>query len=193
MRLFTALSALGLAGGMVAAVAAPAGAAATSHHVNRLAHVPSTAIPALGIRPANSFQVINYHSGLCLGISGGRNDAPAVQWGCNGHADQSWHWGSQNSSFPGWFQLVNGNGSCLGISGGSLNQGAQAVGWSCLGSGHFDQYWAPVNASCSGYVPLANLNSGYVLGVAGNSLSQGANVVQWGYQGVCNNQFWFGL
>jgi hypothetical protein len=136
------------------------------------------------------FDVFNYNSGLCLGISGDANDQPAVQWGCNVNADQRWHWGSQNSSYPGWYQLVNANGSCLGITGGSLNQGAQAVGWSCLGSSHYDQYWTPLPYSCNGYIPLEDLNSGYVLGVSGNSKTQGAAVVQWGYQGVCNNQFW---
>jgi hypothetical protein len=141
----------------------------------------------------SSFEVINYNSGLCLGISGDKNDSNAVQWGCNGHADQTWHWGSQNPSYPGWYQLINANGSCLGVLSGSTSQGAQIVGWSCLGSGHLDQYWTPVNASCSGYVPLANLHSGYVMGVTGNSFNQNANVIQWAYQGVCNNEFWADL
>jgi len=138
--------------------------------------------------PPMPFDVFNYNSGLCLGISGDANDQPAVQWGCNVNRDQRWHWGSQNSSYNGWYQLVNANGSCLGVSGGSVSEGAQVVGWSC--NGHLDQYWAAGSSGCGGYVPLFNLNSGYVAGVGGNSKTQGADVVQWQYQGVCNNQFW---
>ncbi|WP_410812856.1 RICIN domain-containing protein [Micromonospora sp. 067-2] len=38
-------------------------------------------------------QIVNGNSGLCLGIDGGGNaqGARAVQWGCNGHADQHWY------------------------------------------------------------------------------------------------------
>jgi Ricin-type beta-trefoil lectin domain-like len=191
-RLITAMSAVGLAGGLLTAGAAPAGAGATPEHVYRVAPASPAAIrgQAPAITPAVSFELKNYNSGLCLGISGGNRNASAVQWGCNGHPHQQWHWGSQNSTVGGWYQLVNGYGQCLGVGGGSLSQGAQVVGWDCYGSSHLDQYWRPWNASCFGYEPIQNLNSFLVLGVGGNSTAQGANVVQWSYQNVCNNQFW---
>jgi endoglucanase len=191
IRLLTALSALCLVGGAVAMAATPA-SAATSHHVNHLARYSLSHLPAPGASAA-SFEVINYNSGLCLGVSGGKNDQDAVQWTCNGHADQQWHWGSQNASYPGWYQLVNNVGSCLGVTGGSASEGARVVGWTCDGSTHYDQYWAPQAENCGGYVPLENLNSGYVLGVSGNSTAVGADIVQYAYQGVCNNQFWYGV
>lgn len=147
------------------------------------AAAPASAVPGV--------YVVNYNSGLCLGIAGDKNDADAVQWDCNGHADQIWHWGSQNSSYPGWYQLVNENGSCLGVAGGSLTEGAQVVGWTCLGSSHLDQYWFVESPFCGGaYFPFEDLNSGLVLGVSGNSKNEGAAVVQWAYQDTCNNQFW---
>jgi hypothetical protein len=197
IRLLTAVSALTLAAGPLAMMVTPASAGTVSHHVSKLHHVnmlkqfprPGAVSPRVHIA---TFQVINYNSLLCLGISGDRNDQPAVQWGCNSHADQQWHYGSENSTYPNWFQLVNNNGSCLGVSAGSVAQGARVVGWSCLGSSHLDQYWTPVY-SCGAYIALENLKSSYLLGVAGNSTAQGAAVVQWPYQHMCNNQFWVGL
>ena len=194
MRLpLTALSAFIVTAAMLAAVAtaaAPARAVTVSHHVNKLTQVSHSGVPVPGMQ-ADPFTVVNYHSHLCLGIQGGGNDQIAVQWGCKSHADQIWHWGSQNSSYPGWYQLVNANGSCLGVAGGSLGEGAHIVGWTCLGSSHLDQYWFVLNVQCGGvYFPFENLNSGYVMGVSGNSTAWGAAVVQWAYQGQCNNQFW---
>lgn len=180
-------------------------------HLTGRMRLPLTAVSALiltaGILAAtatsasasNVYPIVNENSGLCLGINGGGNDQPAVQWGCNSHPDQHWHWGSQNSYYPGWKQLVNGNGSCLGVAAGSGTEGARVVGWSCLGSGHYDQYWLQDLALAEdypcdpGYVPYLNLNSRYVLGVAGNSRAGGAAVVQWGFQGSCSggaNQYW---
>jgi hypothetical protein len=192
-RLLTVLIAAGAAIGLLSTGATSAHAAATPGHRHQAGHASPVVIPAPQIRPAASFRVVNFHSGRCLGITGGRKNAPAVQWSCNTHPDQQWHWGSQNSAHHGWFQLINGDGECLGVAAGSKKEGAQVVGWTCDGSSHLDQYWAPVGATCSGYVPLEDLNSGFVLGVSANSTAQGAKIVQWRYQGVCNNQFWFGL
>jgi Ricin-type beta-trefoil lectin domain-like len=200
-RLTRAILAAGLAGGLLAAGAAPAGAGATPGHVYRVAPASPAAIRvAPATTSATSTQVINYNSNyspvfLCLGIFHGNRNASAVQWGCNGNPDQQWHWGNQNSTFAGWYQLVNDYGQCLGVGGGSLSQGAQVVGWDCYGSSHLDQYWKPYNLACSGfggpYLPIQNLNSFDMLSVAGDSMAQGANVVQWSFQRVCNNQFWW--
>ena len=174
-RLTRAILATGLAGGLLAAGAAPAGAGAAGGHFYRMA--PASPAAIRGQAPATrsaaslptSLPLINYNSNyslinLCLGISGGNRNASAVQWGCNGNPDQQWHFGAENSQFPGWYQLVNGTGAgqCLGVGGGSLSQGAQVVGWDCYGSSHLDQYWRPFNAWCSGiggaYTPFQNLN-----------------------------------
>jgi Ricin-type beta-trefoil lectin domain-like len=174
------VSVLGLAGSALGlAAAAPAGAATSRPPV-----------PAAG--STDPFEVVNYHSGMCLGITGGEDDAPAVQWPCNGAANQAWHWGSEDGS-TGHYQLINGDGECLGVAGASTKEGADVVGWTCLGTGHPDQYWQGNSTLlvCGGdYLPYFDLHSGQVLGVAGNSTSKGASVVQWPYQGECNNQFW---
>src|SRR5215469_11073092 len=75
-RLTRAILATGLAGGLLAAVAAPAGAAAAPGHVHRVA--PASPVAARGqapaITPAITFALKNYNSGLCLGIWGGNRN-----------------------------------------------------------------------------------------------------------------------
>jgi hypothetical protein len=140
--------------------------------------------------PPGTFTFVNYNSSLCLGING---SGDAGQWPCTYVNDQAWHQGAQYGN-SGYFQVINVNGQCLGVSGASRSQGARVVGFRCISS-HPDQYWT-VNTSVtcikSGitFYPIINKNSGQVLGVAGNSLSRSAAVVQWPYQSICNNQFW---
>jgi hypothetical protein len=189
MRLLVALPALALMAGSLAAMATPANAASASHHVSKLPS-PHSGDPALRAS-TNGFEIVNLHSNLCLGILGNTNNQPAVQWNCNGHADQQWHWGAVNPEDPDYYQLINDNNSCLGVAGGSPNQGAQAVGWTCLGSKHYDQYWAVSYDEICGADVLINLNTHYVLGVAGDSITPGASVVQWQDQHQCNNQRWY--
>jgi hypothetical protein len=190
MRIPAAIAALTLAAGLLGTAAGPASAAPSPHHAGKLAHgsPARTAHSRAGI--VSGSMIFNYHSGLCLGISGDKNDQPAVQWNCNGHADQEWHIGAFYPDGSGFFQLVNGNNSCLGVAGGSTNEGARVVGWSCYGPTHPDQYWSPLPYYCDGDEPLQNLGSDYVLGVAGNSTQWGAPVVQWAFQFTCNNQYW---
>ena len=125
--------------------------------------------------------VINDNSELCLGISGGKNDSPAVQWNCETVANQEWHTGHELGNTP-YFQIVNNNNQCLGIAGSSTSAGARAYGWTC--NGHLDQYWSADNSGV-----ISNANSGMVLGVAGGSTAVGAAVVQWPFTGALN-QFW---
>jgi len=142
---------------------------------------------------ATGFPLPNYNSGDCLGILGGADDAPAVQWPCDGSANQTWSYGSQDGD-TGYYQLVNGDGQCLGVLGGSTAEGAAVYGWTCLGPTHPDQYWEPVeSAFIPDYHYLVNLNSGLVVGVLGNSTAQGASVVQWANQDTANNQLWESL
>jgi hypothetical protein len=177
------LSALGSAAAPAnaASAAAPAGAAMARH--------ASTSVSAQWMG-----HIVNYHSHLCLGITGGQDNAPAVQWNCDysaGHPDQEW-WASQAIA-PGspYTQIVNSAGECLGIAGGSTAEGAKVVGWNCLGTP--DQYWETY-ATCSGQYILINYKSGDVLGVAGNSTAEGAPIVQWNYQSDCtNNQWWYSV
>lgn len=179
--LLTALAAVGVA-------AAPAGAATTAPHASH--PIATRNAPRIGPDTALGF-IVNYNSGRCLGITGGKHEAPAVQFTClSGHPDQQWHTGAVNSA--GYYQIVNGDGQCLGVQGGSTGQGARVYGWNCLGPSHPDQYWRyDGNITCGTYYsPIINYASGRVVGVVGNSTANGAAVVIWSYQGVCNNQFW---
>jgi hypothetical protein len=135
-----------------------------------------------------TFVLFNLNSFLCLGISGGNDDAPAVQWNCEKVANQEWHYGLEYGN-SGYYRLVNGDNECLGVAGSSKSQGARVVGWTC--NGHLDQYWQGVGIS-DGTV-FYNYNSGLALGVSGNSKAVGAAVVQWHFQGdieTALNQFW---
>jgi Ricin-type beta-trefoil lectin domain-like len=179
----------------IGATVAPSSAATTATHASHpvASHPVATATrnaPRIGADTTLGF-VLNYNSGRCLGITGGEHEAPAVQFTClSGHPDQQWHTGAANSA--GYYQIVNGDGQCLGVQGGSTAQGARVYGWNCLGPSHPDQYWLyDGNITCGTYYsPIINYKSGRVLGVAGNSTANGAAVVIWSYQGVCNNQFW---
>jgi hypothetical protein len=77
-----------------------------------------TGIPHPGsqLQPAanGTFQIHNAGaSGKCIGIS----YYIAGDWNCTTNPDQTWHWGDANAY--GWYQLVNGNGQCLAVAGGS--------------------------------------------------------------------------
>jgi len=181
--LLTAAAGLSLATSMLGLAAATAPAAQAATRPSQ----PGTARNLLGASaPLHSgtagdpFFIVNYNSGLCLGISGGADDAPAVQWNCESVANQEWHVGAELGS-TGYYQFVNGDGQCLGIAGSSTSEGARAYGWTC--NGHHDQYWYATGGVAFNY------NSGDVLGVAGGSTAVGAAVVQWPFTGAAN-QYW---
>ena len=118
--------------------------------------------------------IYNLNSGRCLGIANGL----AGIWNCTTHPDQTWHWGAYFPYQYNYRQLINGNGQCLGVQGGSTAQGARVVAWTC--NGHEDQYW--FYNSTPDYT-VSNYSSGMVLGVYGGSTANGAAVVQWGGNG----------
>jgi hypothetical protein len=192
LRVLAIMSVVGM-GGVLGLTAGPAGAA-TAHPARTTILASSTDAASIG--PGYSFgPIYNAGTGWCLGITGGDDDAPAIQWNCNGDKDQQWHVGQANSAFPSYYQIVNDDNQCLGISGGKTTEDTQAVGWTCLGSSHMDQYWYIDLASCDGIsdFSLWNLGSEYVLGVQGGSITEGAPVVQFAWQSnTCNNQNWYG-
>jgi Ricin-type beta-trefoil lectin domain len=151
---------------------------------------PAKADPAVSNDAYGGVHIIN-HDGLCLGISGGKDDAPAGQFRCVTHPDQFWHWGTSSN---GYKQLINGDGQCLGVAGGSDKYGARIVGWRC--NGHPDQYWTSYLVNEGGttwedfanYDPLSNGDEA-VLGIAGGSTKIGAAAVQWAYTAAAN-QLW---
>jgi endoglucanase len=159
------------------ALGTPAAAATVSGHAG--------ASGSLNANPARSGKtggdptwIYNYNSALCLGISGGDDDAPAVIWTCEATANQEWHQGPELGD-TGYYEQVNGDGQCLEVTGD--DEGTRVYGWTCDGA--LDEYW-----SHSG-LEFFEYTSGYVLGVAGGSTAVGAAVVQWPFTGA-ENQYW---
>jgi hypothetical protein len=149
------------------------------------------AMPAMLTGTAGSSgrgELMNYASELCLEVTAGKTIGYAVQAACAASAGQTWHWGGEDGS-TGGYQLVNGDGDCLGITYGRITEGARAVVWTC--DGNADQYWRPLTGSVPpGYLYLENLKSGDALGVSGGSTAAGAAVVQRSWQDILNNQLW---
>jgi ricin-type beta-trefoil lectin protein len=145
----------------------------------------TTAASAAGSSAAVAgWDIFDNPSSLCVGINA---QSQAGIWKCTGNPDQTWHWGAGSG---GYNQLINGNGQCLGVAGGSTAVGARLVGWTC--NGHPDQYWAEAVPVCN-YVwmwAVVNKNSHQVMGVQGGNEENGAPVVQWNFQNTFNNQYW---
>jgi hypothetical protein len=97
-----------------------------------------------------------------------------------------------------FYQLINGDGQCLGVLSSGTTDGSRVYGWGC--NGHEDQYWFQDNLwNCSGYHPLFNLNefdhgpyTWSAFGVSGNRTSDGTPILLWHFQYTCNNQEWAG-
>lgn len=140
---------------------------------------------------------IDLKSGLYMDVEGvsKNNGARIHQWTYTGAGNQ-W-WGMNTSSCgcgTGWVNSTSVNsGKCLGVGGGSLNEGASVVQWSCLP--HPDQTWAWIytGATTSSGWPIWNIlndNSGMCLGISGGSTSVGAYAIQWGCNGNAD-QAWY--
>jgi hypothetical protein len=194
-RLLVAAALLGIATAIPASMAAP-GVSAAIVHAN-----PPRFSSGAGPETGDPFTWKNWSDGQCLGIAGGAYEADAVQWKCNGSTNQMWAWGPcliSDGLCTGFYQLVNGNNSCLGSAGGNTGQGTAVVGWQCLGPTHPDQYWAWVidevvcevesGETITYYGFLYNGND--VVGVASASTAEGAHLILWPYQYSCNNQAW---
>jgi hypothetical protein len=192
-----AFGGLVVAAGLLAATVSPASAAVGSDPVNRA--VPAVAgLPAIRVVPAGpaaaaaTFRLENLNaaaSNRCLGIAG----TDAGIYTCTNNPDQTWHWGAVNGGQ--YNQLINGNGKCLGVGGGSQARGARIGAFNCQGTGHPDQYWTFIQSEATNCYYLFNyggLEGGvaWVAGVGGSSTANGAPVVLWD-QELHEDQYWF--
>ncbi|MCU7823619.1 RICIN domain-containing protein [Kitasatospora sp. DSM 101779] len=126
-------------------------------------------------------------SGKCLGVYGMSTDngTDAVQWDCNGNADQRW---SYSGVGGGYYTITNANsGKCLGVYGMDRKNGAVAVQWDC--NGNADQQWY-IDSVGNGAAHLINRNSGKCLGVYGGNTANGTLAVQWDCNGN-SDQVWY--
>lgn len=146
------------------------------------------------ISQTGSFQVQNWYSGLCLGILPNNNQwgnqGDAVQWTCNGHPDQAWHFGADNSNNTSYHQVINnvGSGQCLGVRGASTSAGARVAAGPC-NTGALDQYWY-YYVDSEGRGTFVNYNSGLLLVINGDSTSVGDAVIQYPPNGH-DSQHWY--
>jgi hypothetical protein len=182
LRLF-AVMAVGLSCGLLMpAVASAATARATSPPAISFGHrgvaaAGAAAIP--NIPSSGTFQIHNYlAAGKCIGIS---TNGYAGSWYCTTNPDQTWHRGNVNLD---GYQLVNGDGQCLGVDGGSTSLGARIRAWSC--NGHSDQNW--FYDYSRGY--FTNSGTGLVIGIWRASTANGASLVQWS-ENTNGDQYWY--
>jgi hypothetical protein len=164
---------------MLLGVAGTAGAAAAGGTDAVQSRAAAQAPPVKG-----TFTLSNGNSSLCLGITGGKDDADAVQEDCNNAMGQIWNAGSEYGK-SGYYRLINGDGECLGVLNGGKAAAARVTGWQCDTAKQF--YWKWVSSSGGDY-RLVNYNSGMALGVLDNSRSVGAAVVQ--EPGTSHSQQW---
>lgn len=164
-----------------AAADGPARAAAVTSRGPALKLVarPATAA-ATGYIHLESFHSLEDLGDQCLSTYLGLNDEVAVQFSCDENHAQQWALGREWRS-TGFYQLINKNGQCLGVSGGSTAATASVAGWNCSPT-HPDQYWGFYFVGGSSYA-IRNLNSPYCLTVyqgqgvpAGTYVAQSANV-----------------
>jgi hypothetical protein len=123
----------------------------------------------------------------CIGIAA--HQPYAGQWNCTNNPDQLWHTGLTIAT--NWVQVINGNGKCLGVAGGSTSQGARITAWSCAGD-PYNQFWDFVPAPHGYYIQnygAALAGHDYVVGVADASTANGAPLVLW-QQLTHPDQYW---
>ncbi|GAA3654853.1 hypothetical protein GCM10022224_017340 [Nonomuraea antimicrobica] len=137
----------------------------------------ATATSLAGAAPASAgatFELLTFNglSGKCLAIAEGStaNGARAIQWTCNGKAEQRWHWSNG--------RLVNEkSGKCLAIGNDSEAAGAPAIQWTC-GPG-LEQRWYEWSQGPKEGWSFENANSGLWLAIAKASGNNGAAAIQW--------------
>lgn len=133
----------------------------------------------------------NYHSGLCLGVSGmsKANGASAIQWTCNNADSQAWSWEATSN---GYYVAVNLNsGKCLDVAAASVTAGSWAIQYTC-DRDEGEQWYAELikTIGVTDLYYLVNRNSGLCLDVKGQSVKPGTQVIQW-YCNQGTNQQWF--
>jgi len=131
---------------------------------------------------AGWIHIVNGNSGQCLAIGGGNAypGATAIQWTCNGRAEQTWYVDGH-----AWSPIYYNSELCIAIGGGSLVRGAKAILWPCNGGREQLWYVGPDVAE------IYNNNSGLCLAISGASLTRGAPAIQWTCNGGREQDWWF--
>ncbi|MEV7600933.1 RICIN domain-containing protein [Kitasatospora sp. NPDC089797] len=120
----------------------------------------------------------NMNSFLCLGISGGDTNrgAWAIQWDCNGNADQKWTFSHAPLSRDNRISTTK-TGMCLAIPNGSTEAGKEVIQWPCI-NGAAEQLWTVTPLPDKGW-QIKNKNSQQCLAIKNADKRRGAVAIQW--------------
>ena len=138
---------------------------------------PVHLVPQAGL-PGGTWSLDNWgHQGYCL-TSGGVHNGKVTVYTCNSSSNQHWHAGNSHGSYQ---QIINGDGQCLSISGGSASAGADAVMANC--STNDSGYWLMEFPEIFNIPHFLNQHSQLVIQIACNCGQNSAVVDQEGYNG----------
>jgi Ricin-type beta-trefoil lectin domain-like len=127
----------------------------------------------------------NASHSTCLS-SGGVHNGTVKAVTCAG-SNVVWHYGAAHGAYA---QLINNDGQCLSVAGGSASAGAHAVMANC--SGNDAMFWVPENNFPGFVVDILNQHSQMVLQIACNCGTSGATVIQSPYNNSGPpNQLWY--
>lgn len=142
-----------------------------------VASLLSATAPAQIIVDTNTaYRIVNFNSGLALGLAGDSQVAgtTAVQDETTALNSNRWQFVPEGN---GQYLVDNlDTGQVLGISLASKTPGALALDWADNGTP--DHLWQVIDAG-NGQYKLKNVNSGLLLGIAGASTATGATALRW--------------
>jgi hypothetical protein len=122
----------------------------------------------------------------CLS-SGGVHNGTVKAYNCTASSNQVWHYGALHGAYA---QIINNDGQCLSVAGGSTSSGAHAVMANC--SSNDEMFWLPQNYPPGLVVYFQNQHSQKVIQIACDCGSNGAIVDQEPFNNFGDpNQLWY--
>ena len=136
----------------------------------------ATATAQIAVDTSVAFHLVNYNSGMALGIEGDSQVAgtDALQDPISALKSSLWQFVPEGNN---QYLIENlQTGQVLGISDASTAPGAAALDWADNGTP--DHLWQVIDAG-NGQYKLKNVNSGLLLGISAASIAPGAAALQW--------------
>lgn len=155
-----------------------------------------TAHAAPYINPTHSYQLINFHSGKCLDVTGvsTANGALFQQYTCLGVNQRNQLFNIVYDINAGDYTIrpTHVSGKCLDLPFNVQHPGWQLQQWNCTGVAN--QRWIviqyPVNATTYVLESEVGGGPGVVADVVGASMANGAHVQEWNQIAGAHNQMW---
>jgi hypothetical protein len=130
--------------------------------------------------------ILDYNSGLCMGVQAGLMQAnqPIIQWTCNAGPDQTWLVPAPGANNV---QIQNSKNSSYCLAVNDYNEGSQLVIQPCFenGSAPRGTFWSvsgPVSGETYNGMVLTSDMSSFVAAVSGAGTSPGNPIIQWADQ-----------